>query len=92
MSPSHTLLMLTPRSPDRDRPPQATWTWSTPKVNGTPPCARVGHSLVPLPTPRGDVGLVLFGGQAEGQLALNDAFRLLPAGGRGDQGEQPGEE
>lgn len=57
------------------------WVWSTPTVRGTPPCARVGHSLVPLSASADDgdgVALTLFGGRADGERALNDTWALRP--------------
>lgn len=50
-----------------------TWTWSWPELGGARPRARVGHSLV-------SVGgsLVLFGGRADGDEALDDLYALRP--------------
>ena len=57
-----------------------TWTWTTPKLLGPAPCARVGHSLVPLPSADGGTALMLFGGRADGEVALNDTHALRPVG------------
>ena len=55
------------------------WTWSRPTLRGEPPKARVGHSIVALPA-AGEEGasLVLFGGRADGDKALNDTYALRP--------------
>ena len=67
------------------------WSWSHPKLTGPPPCARVGHSLAPLPTADGGgVGLALFGGRAEGEVALNDLHMLTPRSGGGGGGSGGG--
>ena len=55
-----------------------TWTWSKPKLSGPKPCARVGHSLVPLEAPDGGKSLYLFGGRGENEKALNDTYALRP--------------
>jgi len=58
-----------------------TWEWTRPKLRGMPPAPRVGHSLVPLPAAgREPASLILFGGRAEGDAALNDLYELRPAG------------
>ena len=55
-----------------------TWTWSKPRLSGPKPCARVGHSLVPLEAPDGGKSLYLFGGRGENEKALNDTYALRP--------------
>lgn len=58
-----------------------TWEWTRPKLRGMPPAPRVGHSLVPLPAAgREPASLILFGGRAEGDAALDDLYELRPVG------------
>lgn len=57
-----------------------TWSWSRPKLHGAPPRARVGHSLVAMNAADGRdaARLVLFGGRADGDAALDDLYELRP--------------
>eukprot|EP00967_Tisochrysis_lutea_P059640 scaffold76032_cov33-Tisochrysis_lutea.AAC.2 len=56
------------------------WTWSRPTVMGAAPAARVGHSLVALPTCGDSVehALFMFGGRGEDDKALGDLYMLRP--------------
>ena len=64
------------------------WMWTKAAVRGeAPPCARAGHTLVP--TQLGGEGahpsLLLFGGRARGEKALNDLFELCPVAAAGSR-------
>ena len=66
-----------------------TWVWTKPKVHGTPPCPRVGHSLAPhVNTADGTTALYAFGGRAA-NAALNDTYRLRPVTPKSPAGKSP---